>query len=89
MLYSAPIEAPSMGSYELILKTGKYSSVRNVLHFENIFLDLRPIRCYWINTSNVLYTSFAEISVFLSDSFLFVNIENMKAEANLLKIRWL
>ena len=49
MLYSAPIEAPSMGSYELILKTGKYSSVRNVLHFENIFLYLRPIRCYWLN----------------------------------------
>lgn len=37
MPYSAPIESPSMGSYELLLKTGKHSSVRNVLHFENIF----------------------------------------------------
>ena len=34
-----------------------------------------------------LYLSFAEIFVFLSDSYLFMNIENMRHDVNALKIR--
>ena len=34
-----------------------------------------------------LYLSFAEIFVFSSESYLFMNIENMRYDANVLKVR--